>query len=82
MKTKNKTKLKILLLVLILVCCLPLTACYDAVEIDEEVYALVIGVDKGTTNIIRVTVKYETYKEGGEEVPVEKEEDPGKRRAR
>jgi len=45
--------------------CLPLNGCYDSIEIDEEVYALAVGIDKGVSNIIRVTVQYATYKDGG-----------------
>lgn len=41
------------------------TACYDAVEVDDEVYALVLGLDKGITNKIRVTIQYPTYKNSG-----------------
>ncbi|NLI91594.1 MAG: Ger(x)C family spore germination protein [Peptococcaceae bacterium] len=44
---------------------LPLGGCYDATEIDEEVYALVIGVDKGVNNMVRITFQYATYKDGG-----------------
>lgn len=41
------------------------TACFDAVEVDDEVYALVLGLDKGVTNKIRVTIQYPTYKSSG-----------------
>ncbi len=66
---------KVIALVTICLACLGLSGCYDAIEIDEEVYALSIGVDKGTNNAIRVTFQYATYKEdsgggmggGGEE---------------
>jgi len=44
---------------------LSLSGCYDSTEIDEEVYALAVGVDKGVSNIIRVTIQYATYKDGG-----------------
>ncbi len=53
------------LLALAIIICLPLSGCYDAKEIDEEVYALVIGVDEGVQNKIRLTFQYATYKEGG-----------------
>lgn len=57
-------KLKILVIMTAL---LPfiLSGCYDAAEIDDEVYALIIGADKGVNNAVRVTVQYPTYKEGG-----------------
>lgn len=53
------------MIALILISCLTLTGCYDASEIDEQVYALAIGVDKGVENAIRVTFQYATYKDGG-----------------
>ncbi len=42
-----------------------MTGCYDATEIDDEVYTLVIGADKGVNNKVRVTVQYPTYQDGG-----------------
>lgn len=42
-----------------------LTGCYDAIEIDDLVYALSLGIDKGEHNKIRVTIQYPTYKSGG-----------------
>lgn len=41
------------------------TACFDATEVDDEVYALVLGIDKGVTNKIRLTIQYPTYKSSG-----------------
>lgn len=41
-----------------------LTSCYDAMEVDDEVYALTLGVDKGVNNKIRVTIQYPLYKSG------------------
>lgn len=48
--------------------CTTLTGCYDALEIDDEVYTLAIGIDKGTNNKIRLTIQYPVYKSesGGE----------------
>lgn len=43
-----------------------LTGCYDAVEIDDSVYALLLGIDKGENNKVRVTIQYPTYKTGGD----------------
>lgn len=42
-----------------------LTGCYDAREIDDEVYAISVGVDKGVSNKVRLTIQYPTYKSGG-----------------
>lgn len=39
-----------------------LSGCYDAREIDDEIYAISIGVDKGVNNKLRLTVQYPTYK--------------------
>jgi len=51
---------------MVLICmCSATTSCYDAREIDDEVYALAIGIDKGTTNKLRLTVGYPNYKGGG-----------------
>lgn len=61
-----KVKAKLISVTLsILVGCLPLYGCFDAVEIDEEVYALAIGVDQGPSGMVRLTFQYVSYKEGG-----------------
>lgn len=58
-------KASIVILIWILICT-TLTSCYDAREVDDEVYALVIGVDKGVSNKVRITMQYPTYKSGGD----------------
>lgn len=42
-----------------------LTSCYDAIEPDEEVYTVVIGMDKGVNNKVKFTIQFPSYKEGG-----------------
>lgn len=42
-----------------------LAGCFDAHEIDDQVYALSVGVDKGKYKKVRLTVQYPTYKSGG-----------------
>lgn len=42
-----------------------LTGCYDAREVDDEIYAVAIGIDKGVENKVRITIQYPTYKSGG-----------------
>lgn len=37
----------------------------DAMEPDDQVYTLVIGIDKGVSNKIRLTVQFPTYKSSG-----------------
>lgn len=41
-----------------------LTGCYDSIEIDDQVYPILIGIDKGINNKIIVTVQYPTYRSG------------------
>ncbi|UWG96217.1 Ger(x)C family spore germination protein [Dehalobacter sp. DCM] len=55
----------ICIILIVLVGFLPQYGCYDAVEVDEEVYTLAIGVDKGSSGMIRMTFQYASYKEGG-----------------
>jgi len=40
-----------------------LVACFDAREIDDEVYAISIGIDYGIHNKIRLTIQFPTYAE-------------------
>ena len=42
-----------------------LTGCFDAREIDDEVYAISVGIDKGTAGRLRLTIQYPTYKGPG-----------------
>ena len=58
-------KIRITLIVLIIMLATQLTGCYDSMEIDDEVYALVIGVDKGVNNKIILTIQYPIYQSGG-----------------
>jgi spore germination protein KC len=55
---------RLLLLLIIIIPLAFLFGCSDTREIDDQVYTLVIGVDKGTDNRVRITVQYPTYKEG------------------
>jgi spore germination protein KC len=43
-----------------------ITGCFDVREIDDQVYALSVGVDKGTYSKVRLTVQYPTYKSSSE----------------
>lgn len=38
-----------------------LAGCFDAREIDDEVYAISVGVDKGKAAKLRLTIQYPTY---------------------
>lgn len=42
-----------------------LTGCYDSREIDDEVYTLAVGIDKGVNNKLRITIQYPVYKSEG-----------------
>lgn len=60
-------KHNLLAIFLLLACvCTLFTGCSsDSEEIDDQVYTLVIGADKGTENRVRLTIQYPTYKSGG-----------------
>lgn len=58
-KKKISAKLKIILLVLLACSSFTnLTGCYDSREVDEMSYVIAIGLDKGTTNTLRLTLQY------------------------
>lgn len=59
----HKRFIAILILVTSMIICF--SGCYDAREIDDEVYAISIGIDKGVENKLRLTVQYPTYKSDG-----------------
>lgn len=50
---------------LIVFFCTSLTACGDANEIDNAIYPIVVGIERGTNYKIRVVIQYQTYKGGG-----------------
>lgn len=49
---------------LLILLCLVLTGCSDAVEVDDDVYPVAIGLDKGVNNKLILTIEYPTYKGG------------------
>ncbi len=51
-----------LLICLLLFSSLVLSGCNDLIEIDEMIYPLIIGVDIGVENKVRMTLQYPTYK--------------------
>lgn len=59
MKIKGKV-----LIIIVLLLNLFLTGCYDAREVDDEIYAISIGIDMGVDNKIRMTIQYPTYRGG------------------
>lgn len=56
---------RILALILILSGLPALTACYDALEVDDWAYVYTMGVDKGISNKLRITVQLPTMKSSG-----------------
>lgn len=52
------------ILILLVLFCLSSTGCSDKIEVDDQVYAIAMGIDKGAENIIRLTVQYPTYRGG------------------
>lgn len=55
---------KILIVLLISSLLVPISGCYDANEIDDLVYVIGLGLDKGSNDNIKVTVQFSTLKEG------------------
>lgn len=57
-KNNNLKSTKVfLLLILVIAICMPLSGCYDAKEIDELAYVMAIGIDKGKTNFLKITLQ-------------------------
>lgn len=51
---------KVMLLMLIFIIATILTSCYDANEIDDMSYVLTIGMDRGVTDTLRLTLQFPT----------------------
>ncbi len=56
---------RILLIALTVTSCLMLSGCYDARETDDLAYVIAIGLDKGKTNALRLTLQYAVPKNIG-----------------
>ena len=56
---------KVIILLILGTFLLSLTACYDAHEMDDMLYVVAIGVDKGISDKWRLTIQFPTMKEGG-----------------
>lgn len=56
---------RLIALLLAIIVFLSLTGCFDAREIDDAVYAISVGIDKGTQYKVRLTIQYPTYLSGG-----------------
>lgn len=52
------------MLSVIIICSLILSGCADASEVDDNIYVVAIGLDKGVHNKVIVTIQYPTYKSG------------------
>ena len=46
------------IIITILLSCILLSGCYDRKELDDLTYIMAIGLDKGTTNNLRMTLQY------------------------
>lgn len=49
---------------MISIICTLLTGCYDSIEVDNQIYPILIGIDRGINNKIFVTIQYPTYGNG------------------
>lgn len=56
----------LILLYAVFISATAMTGCFDVHEIDDQIYALSVGVDKGTYSKVRLTVQYPTYKSSGD----------------
>lgn len=56
---------KVIIILILGTFLLSLTACYDAHEMDDMLYVVSIGVDKGISDKWRLTIQFPTMKEGG-----------------
>lgn len=52
---------KVICIFTILIFCFTLSGCTDASEVDDNIYPLVIGLDKGVNNVLLFTIQYPTY---------------------
>ncbi|WP_446898573.1 Ger(x)C family spore germination protein [Clostridium sp. LBM24168] len=50
-----------ILILFIFIASAVLTGCYDSSEVDNQIYPILIGVDKGINNKIFLTIQYPTY---------------------
>ncbi len=55
---------RISLILLLLMLATLFSGCYDAVEIDDQVYPVILGVDVGTNNKFKITIQYPVYGAG------------------
>lgn len=63
MKIKNVRKFKYIVIIIVLIMLISLSACFDADEIDDMVYIVGVGVDKGVADKWRLTLQFENLKE-------------------
>lgn len=70
-------KTKILIYFFLLLTMFFLSGCFDSAEIDDEVYPLFIGLDKGDENSLIMTVQYPVYTEDGAGISLESDEENG-----
>lgn len=60
--SKLKRSISIVLLISLVIM---LSGCYDAREIDDMAYAIALGIDKGKTNELKLTIQFASTKGGG-----------------
>ncbi len=56
---------RVKLCLLLLMACTLNCGCYDAAEVDDQVYALTLGLENGVNDKLRLTIQYPTYKSSG-----------------
>lgn len=56
---------KAVVIVLLFILIMNLTSCYDANEFDDIIHVVAIGIDKGVSDKLRLTLQFPKMKEGG-----------------
>ena len=53
-------KKKLFVILILVVCLFSLTGCYDAIGIENLAYVIAIGLDKGETDILKISLQITT----------------------
>ncbi|MDD3704855.1 MAG: Ger(x)C family spore germination protein [Clostridiaceae bacterium] len=56
---------KVIIMLILCTFLLSLTSCFDSIEMDDLLYVIAIGVDKGISDKWRLTIQFPTMQEGG-----------------
>lgn len=63
MKLKSRLKHSLIITILSLILLITLTSCFDASEVDDMIYIVSVGVDRGVADKWRITLQFENLKD-------------------